>query len=346
MMKLIGATVPHCIISILFGGIVSASANTPLDGLKQFILDTMDHFGSRTPVFVTRSDTCCCSEMASIVASVHLCYEKDFEAIDILKIIRSLYDLNELNIIFFLGNGHEELLRMRTEDFNLLSSGVTLVLSYEPNPSYIKLRLDSKLFFFTELIEEIIISEMYSIKLGPLIKRKIGIWTIETGLVVYTPNIWERRADLLGTPLECVTLDSGYITQVQHDSQNGNFTHVTGLFPDYLKLLENHLNFTVNVGLSVDGKWGAPEKDGSTWNGIVGMLINNEADIETGGLTRTFQRAEVIDFGVTLELDIATLVQPRSVIYFPSSLSTCVKLIVCVKFNIFYQVYFRFIWLN
>jgi hypothetical protein len=94
MMKLIYATVPHCIISILVLGIVPASANTPLGGLQQFILDTMDYFGSRTPVFVTRGDTCCCSEMSNIVASVHLCYEKDFEAIDVLKILQSLYDLN------------------------------------------------------------------------------------------------------------------------------------------------------------------------------------------------------------------------------------------------------------
>jgi hypothetical protein len=322
MMMLIGATVPHYIISILFLGIVSATASTPLDSLQQFILDTMDHFGSRTPVFVTRGDTCCCSEMASIVASVHLCYEKDFEAVDVLKIIQSLYDLNELNIIFFLGNGHEDLLRMRSGDFHLLSSGVTLVMSYEPDPSHIKLHLDSKLYFFTELIEEIIISEMYSIKLGSLIKRNIGVWTNKTGLVVHTPNIWERRADLMGTLLECVTLEYEYLTQVHHDRKSGNFTHVTGLFPDYLKQLESQLNFTANVGLSVDRKWGALEKDGSTWNGMVGMLINNEADIVTGGLTKTNQREEVIDFGMPLEHDIATLLQPRSVIHLPSSVPT------------------------
>jgi hypothetical protein len=149
---------------------------------------------------------------------------------------------------------------MRSGDFHLLSSGVTLVMSYEPDLSHIKLHLDSMLYFFTELIEEIIISEMYLIKLGPLIKRNIGVRSIEKGLVVYTPNIWERQADLMGTPVECVTLDYEYMTKVHHDSKSGNFTHVTGLFPDYLKQLKNHLNFTANVGPLVDGKWGALEK--------------------------------------------------------------------------------------
>jgi hypothetical protein len=46
------------------------------------------------------------------------------------------------------------------------------------------------------------------------------------------------------------------------------------------------LNFTAEVGISKDGKWGSLNVDGKTWNGMVGMLVNKETDIVTAALTR------------------------------------------------------------
>jgi hypothetical protein len=130
---------------------------------------------------------------------------------------------------------------------------------------------------------------------------------------VYTPNMFERRSDLFGTTIECATLHFPSITQVHHDITNGNFT-LTGLFVDYLGLLVSRLNFTANVALPKDEKYGALAKDGSTWNGMVGMLINNEIDIVTAALTRTLQRNEVIDFATPLGAEMSTILTTRSVI--------------------------------
>jgi hypothetical protein len=74
------------------------------------------------------------------------------------------------------------------------------------------------------------LSEMYSIKAGPPIVRTVGNWSEEKGLIVKTPNIWERRSDLMGTHLLCITIDFSIITRVQHDTKSGNLTAVTGLF--------------------------------------------------------------------------------------------------------------------
>jgi hypothetical protein len=302
---------------------VSATSSTTIDGTQQFILDTMDHFGSTTPVFVTHGDTCCCSEMASSFAIVSICYKNDIEALDVLKRLQWLEDLNELNMIFFMGNDPKNLLRMSIGNFNLISSGVLLVMSYEPNLTIFKPRLDSKLFFFNLLGADIHLSEIYSVKSGQPIKQKFGVWSVETGLVVNTPNMWERRADLRGLQLECVTLDYVFMTQVHHDNKSEKLPLLTGLFVDYLRHLESHLNFTANLGLSQDGKWGALEEDRSTWNGMVRMLINNKTDIATAGFTRTLQRSIVIDFSVSLDAEISTLIVARRVIpYMLSSLSS------------------------
>jgi hypothetical protein len=128
----------------------------------------------------------------------------------------------------------------------------------------------------------------------------------------------------LGATIECATLDMPSITQVHHDIISGNLA-VTGLFTDYLGLLVSRLNFTANVGLPKDGKWGALAKDGSTWswNGMLGMLINNEIDIVTAALTRTLQRDEVFDFATPLGDEISTILTTRSVINNKHVFSEC-----------------------
>jgi hypothetical protein len=284
-------------------------------------------------VFVTHGDTCCCSEMASR-AIVSICYKNDIEAMDVLKRMQWLVDLNDLNMIFFMGNGHENLLRMSIGNFDLISSGVPLVMSYEPDLSILKLQLDSKLFFFNLLGAYIHLSEGYSVKSGQPMKQKFGVWSVETGLIIHTPNMWERRADLMGLQLECVTKDYAFMTQVHHDNKSEKLPRVTGLFVDYLRHLESHLNFTAKVGLSQDGKWGSLEKEGSTWNGMVGMLINNKTDIAAAGLTRTLQRSSVIDFSIPFEAEISTLIVARRVIpHMLSSLSS-----YTVQFNFYFTV--------
>jgi hypothetical protein len=56
--------------------------------------------------------------------------------------------------------------------------------------------------------------------------------------------------------------------------------------------------------MSSDCKWGSYDNAHSTWNGVVGMLLNNEADIATAALTQTFDRFEAISFTISLQKDM------------------------------------------
>jgi hypothetical protein len=103
---------------------------------------------------------------------------------------------------------------------------------------------------------------------------------------------------------------------------------------DYLRHLESHLNFTTNVGLSQDGKWGALEEGGSSWNGMVGMLINNKTDIATGGLTRTLQRSIVIDMSISFEAEISTLIVARRVIPYMHAVQSLFFIYCKMQFNL------------
>ena len=43
---------------------------------------------------------------------------------------------------------------------------------------------------------KISLHEVYAIKNGPQIHRKIGEWDARTGIDIYVPGIWERRSDM------------------------------------------------------------------------------------------------------------------------------------------------------
>ena len=62
-------------------------------------------------------------------------------------------------------------------------------------------------------------------------------------------------------------------------------------------MLKQTLNFTTLQSKPSDGAWGAEITDPSTgkssWNGMVKMLIDGEADICSAGLTMIREREEV-----------------------------------------------------
>ena len=51
---------------------------------------------------------------------------------------------------------------------------------------------------------------------------------------------------------------------------------------------------------SVDYNWGAKQEDGS-WDGMVGMILRDEADIAVSSFFATKERGEVVDFSVIME---------------------------------------------
>jgi hypothetical protein len=56
------------------------------------------------------------------------------------------------------------------------------------------------------------------------------------------------------------------------------------------------VNFTYEINLVKDGKYGAQDRETGVWSGMVGELIRKEADLAVAPLTITFVREHIIDF--------------------------------------------------
>ncbi|CAK5053203.1 unnamed protein product [Meloidogyne enterolobii] len=64
---------------------------------------------------------------------------------------------------------------------------------------------------------------------------------------------------------------------------------------DLLKELANDLGFTYTIHVVHDNKYGSDNGNGS-WDGMIGEIIRNEADMAVAPLTANFRRAEMVDF--------------------------------------------------
>ena len=63
--------------------------------------------------------------------------------------------------------------------------------------------------------------------------------------------------------------------------------------------MKRDLNFTAPLSLSVDGKFGGKNKDG-TWNGMVGMLTRNETDVVLAALGCNSIKNSGLSFGLKI----------------------------------------------
>lgn len=70
-----------------------------------------------------------------------------------------------------------------------------------------------------------------------------------------------------------------------------------GFLIDMLKELSSSLNFTFDIYLVQDGKFGVPNANGN-WSGLVGELVGRKADFSLAPLSITSERKKVIDFTI------------------------------------------------
>ena len=70
---------------------------------------------------------------------------------------------------------------------------------------------------------------------------------------------------------------------------------VSGLFRDVMKILEHEHNFTTRLFKRFDGQWGNIDQSGN-WNGMLRMLLKNQADIAGSSLLITLQRSTIAYF--------------------------------------------------
>ncbi|RMX35776.1 hypothetical protein pdam_00021767, partial [Pocillopora damicornis] len=69
-----------------------------------------------------------------------------------------------------------------------------------------------------------------------------------------------------------------------------------GFLIDLLQWLEKDLSLSVELYLGRDGKYGAYNADSKEWDGMIGDLLSNRADMALSALTTTRMREKYIDF--------------------------------------------------
>ena len=143
------------------------------------------------------------------------------------------------------------------------------------------------------------VNQIVSNRGGPVIEQDIGIWNNFDGLRMYEPNMWRRRSNLHGAPVRATCITFPILTPEFHYDSDGNIIGGRGFMIEMLELLQNDVNMTAPLSLTVDGKFGGKTKNGS-YNGMVGMLMRNETDVVVATLTYTPVRHKVIDYTIPI----------------------------------------------
>ncbi|KAK3853995.1 hypothetical protein Pcinc_039494 [Petrolisthes cinctipes] len=82
---------------------------------------------------------------------------------------------------------------------------------------------------------------------------------------------------------------------------HGNIT-IRGPMANLLTLLAKAINFRYTLVRPPDGAWGIPT-EGGDWNGMIGMVKRNEADLALGPFGLTYSRSRVVDFSSPILID-------------------------------------------
>ena len=145
---------------------------------------------------------------------------------------------------------------------------------------------------------------------GPLIEQNIGRWRQDEGLMVQEPDMWQRRSNLHGVNVRFTSIHYPVLnTEFIYDERQ-NIIDAKGYLIDMLNMLKRSCNFTSTINYSIDGKFGGKNDDGS-WNGMVGMVTRDEADVILSTLTISKSRKTVIDYTIPLFWEYMTLIAPR-----------------------------------
>ena len=179
------------------------------------------------------------------------------------------------------------------------------VIPKEAHLQGVALRLNSNVYLYAEMATVYTLYETYSIKAGPMVTQYVGRWSQGQGLSIPEPNVHVRRSNLRG--IEIVNAVKTYSPYHDVISFENGEAGLGGVFGDYFAYLAMKLNFTIVIVEPPDDKWGGLEADGVTWNGIVRMLLDGEADMSTTLLTRVEQRQAAVDFSAPMLTSQKTL---------------------------------------
>ena len=294
-------------ILIIFVSRPGAEGN---EDVQQLFSGIVKAFGTTNPVFVLRSEVSVSKNSECDTPCSYLYYNDDASYEEVIQHIKALVDSNQLEMLFFIGSGHYDLIRLLQNDLGVFNSDTYAIMSSKYQRAGLSLRLDTKILFFERTKDPgFRLMEQYSVMGKRVESRQVGYWRKSGGLRMTSRGIWERRSNLMGVKLRNAVLAQGALTTVERDS-TGVLVSTGGSMQVAWRHLEGLLNFTTVLMEPPDGKFGFPTASG--WDGAVRMLLDEKTDVVTCGLSRTNDRAKVIDFTLPLVQVRATLFKTKS----------------------------------
>jgi hypothetical protein len=272
--------------------------------LNQFFSDYVEFYKLPTYYVIMRGDEDVTMENITFVHSSVALIQYNTEDITLLAKHLNTRHPN----IFFVGDHHEELLKsLHTYVFQW---PFHIIMPRIRNTSVDHhFRLDTNIVFYEKTSEGFDLKEDFAIKAGPRIEQYIGNWTIVDRLQIIHPSIWQRRSDLRGILLHNCVMPYFKYTQVTLNEKE-EVIRTTGTLQQVLFRLQEILNFTMVTSVPQDKQWGALLGNNKTWSGLVGMLVNNQSDLASSGLTVSAQRRQAIDMSFGLFDLMNTLISP------------------------------------
>ena len=284
------------------------------EGQELFFTDFLKSFNNENPVFISRDefeeDFRITNMENSATALIRYTTNEDEE--EVAGHLQKLLLLGDLTMLVFIDNGHHKLLDLLINDLQLFKTGLTGLISEVDVTTGLNLtlRLDTRLYLYTSVGETIHLKEIYAVNKETKLQT-VGTWKPNTGLTITTKNMWERRMNLERMMIQVATISWPLLQEVQYDESGKSIIWGSGLFLEPLNILAKRLNFTLKLMDSIDGKWGALDSDG-TWNGLIGMLIKDQADIVGAAISWTEARCSVVTCGTAFSKQVMTLVSSSS----------------------------------
>ncbi|KAI6235050.1 hypothetical protein M3Y95_00010300 [Aphelenchoides besseyi] len=123
--------------------------------------------------------------------------------------------------------------------------------------------------------------------------KHIANWTFFDGITPFYDNLGVNVRQL--THYRVVTILQEPFIETGGPKETFGYQ---GYCIDLLEMIRQDLNFTYDLYLVPDGKFGAIERTGN-WNGMIGQLVSGEADIALGPISVIAERESDIDFTVS-----------------------------------------------
>ena len=237
--------------------------------------------------------------------------EQSMEAtINSLDVAMQNGDLTEL---FFIGTNNAKLLRTLNQKI-FTKDQVIFMHSNESDSLDSSLRIDNHIIFYapSDMTGEVNLLEKYRIGIDKLeygvITGLLGTWTMGGGFRMTQSSFWQRRSDLSGVNLRTGVLRWHNYLDYIWDKDRKKVIGINGYMADILSILQSKLNFTFTLHIPKDGMYGTRIEGSKAWNGLVGMLMRNEIDLQITGLNWLAERDEVIDYVMPVLSDRTVLI--------------------------------------